>query len=130
MLAPSTPTTTAPPDRKQNLSTLIFLTLSSLYADLISEIQSYTLRDILVWSLYWIFMFSATYLGSASAISAAEWNYASVNGFASEDRWVYVGKKVPGHVVRMVWGLVSWVWNLVFGEWWIGAGSRLPLSPG
>jgi hypothetical protein len=124
------PTTTAPPDRRQNLSTLISLTLSSLYADLISEIQSYTRRDILVWSLYWISMFSATYLGSASAISAAEWKYASVNGFASEDQWVYVGKKVPGHVVKMVWGLVGWVWNLVFGEWWVGAGNRLPLSPG
>jgi hypothetical protein len=126
MLAPSTPTTTTPPDRKQNLSTLISATLTPLLQDILSTGLYYWPLLLLCFSTVW----TASYLGSAAANSAAEWSWAHANGYAPENKYVYVGKSVPGHLGKMVWGLVGLVWNLVFGGWWVGAGSRLPLSPG
>jgi hypothetical protein len=126
MLAPSTPTLTAPPDRKQNLSTLISATLTPLWQDILSTGLYYWPLLLLCFSTVW----TALYLGSAAANSAAGWSWAHANGYAPENKYVYVGKSVPGHLGKMVWGLVGWIWNLVFGGWFAGAGSRLPLSPG
>ncbi|KAH0285132.1 hypothetical protein KCU62_g7769, partial [Aureobasidium sp. EXF-3399] len=75
-------------------------------------------------------VFAGSYLGSATANTAAEWSWANANGYAPEGKYVYVGKRVPGHVLVMFWGVIAWCWNLVFGSWFVGAGARQPLSPG
>lgn len=75
-------------------------------------------------------VFAGSYLGSATANTAAEWSWANANGYAPEDKYVYVGKRMPGRVLSVFWGVIAWTWNLVFGGWYVGAGVRQPLSPG
>jgi len=75
-------------------------------------------------------VFAGSYLGSATANTAAEWSWAHANGYAPEGKFMYVGKRVPGHVLSIFWGVIAWCWNLMFGGWFVGAGSRQPLSLG
>jgi predicted nucleic acid-binding Zn-ribbon protein len=119
--SPNTPTT--PADAKQHILTLLSATFHPIYKD-------WSTKDILLYVLYWFTMYAAGFLGTSAAGSAMEWKWANANGYAPESQYVYVAKSVPGHLVRMVWGVVAWGWNVVFGGWWVGAGKALPLSPG
>jgi predicted nucleic acid-binding Zn-ribbon protein len=120
--SPNTPTT-PPADAKQHILTLLSATFHPIY-------QDWSTKDILLYVLYWFTMYAAGFLGTSAAGSAMEWKWANANGYAPESQYIYVGKSVPGHLVRMVWGVVAWGWNVVFGGWFLGAGTRLPLSPG
>lgn len=75
-------------------------------------------------------VFAGSYLGSATANTAAEWSWANANGYAPEGKFIYVGKRMPGHVLSMFWGVIAWTWHTMFGGWFVGAGSKQPLSPG
>jgi hypothetical protein len=120
--SPNTPTS-PPPDAKQHILTLLSATFHPIW-------QDFSTKDILLYLLYWFTMYTAGFLGASAAASSVEWRWANANGYAPEIQAVYVGKSVPGHLVRMVWGVLAWGWNVVFGDWYVGAGKALPLSPG
>jgi hypothetical protein len=121
-ISPNTPTT-PPADAKQHILTLLSAAFHPIW-------QDWSTKDILLYVLYWFTMYAAGFLGTSAAGSAMEWKWANANGYAPEGQFVYVAESVPGHLVRMVWGVVAWGWNLVCGGWFLGAGKALPLSPG
>ncbi|CAD0111573.1 unnamed protein product [Aureobasidium uvarum] len=115
------PSTSSYPNEPQSPAHII-TALIPFIQDLVAEI-------LLHWRLILI-LYSAAYLGASSANTAVEWSWANANGYAPENKYLFVGKAMPGHVGAMVWGVVGWVWSLVFGHWGLGAVVRLPLSPG
>ena len=120
--SPATP----PPGTKNHVHHLLFDTAEPMA-------KSFLATALANWQLIlccFFTVFAGSYLGSATANTAAEWSWANANGYAPEGKYVYVGKRMPGHVIRMFWGVAAWWWNLVFGGWSVGAGHKQPLSPG
>ncbi|CAD0095997.1 unnamed protein product [Aureobasidium mustum] len=72
----------------------------------------------------------ASYIGSLLAAASGEYSWAHANGYAPENRYFFVAGSVLRQLFGILWGLLGWVWYLVFGGWFVGAGVRLPLSPG
>ncbi|KAI4737395.1 hypothetical protein E4T50_12139 [Aureobasidium sp. EXF-12298] len=125
MLAPNTPTSPNP-NAKISILTLLSNTATPLAKDFLSTVLA---NWLLILCLF-LSVFAGSYLGASTANTAAEWSWANANGYAPESKGVYVTKSVPGHLGAMVWGVLAWGWNLVFGNWFVGAGTKLPLSPG
>ncbi|KAG9959713.1 hypothetical protein KCU61_g7252, partial [Aureobasidium melanogenum] len=80
-------------------------------------------RLLLLWIL-------ASYLGFAIAFSSAEYSWAHANGYAPENKFVYVGGAVPRQIDGLILGVLGWLWNLLSGGWSVGGGGRLPLGLG
>jgi predicted nucleic acid-binding Zn-ribbon protein len=125
MLAPNTPTSPNP-NAKIPILTLLSNTATPLAKDFLS---TFLANWLLILCLFFS-VFAGSYLGASTANTAAEWSWANANGYAPESKGVYITKSVPGHLGAMVWGVLAWEWNLVFGNWFVGAGTRVPLSPG
>lgn len=125
MLAPNTATSPNP-----NAKIPILTLLSNITTPLAKDFLSTFFANWLLILCLFLSAFAGSYLGSTTANTAAEWSWANANGYAPEGKYVYVGKSVPGHLGAMVWGVLAWGWNLVFGNWFVGAGTKLPLSPG
>lgn len=118
--------TSTSPSPQLGRPALITTALPTFLQDITTDAVTHW-RLILLWFLT---SYSASYLGSSMANTAAEYSWAHSNGYAPENKYIYVGSRVPGKLVAMVWGVVAWLWNLVFGGWVLGAGSRQMPSPG
>lgn len=118
--------TSTPSSAQPEKSILITTALPTFFKDITTDALT-RWRLILLWFLT---SYSASYLGSSMANTAAEHSWAHANGYAPENEYIYVGSRIPGQLFAMIWGVAAWLWNLVFGSWVLGAGSRQMLSPG
>ncbi|KAG9700531.1 hypothetical protein KCU95_g734, partial [Aureobasidium melanogenum] len=117
-ISPSSSTGTFPSSSHPDLPTILF----TFCQDIITNILVHR-RFLLLCTL-------ASYLGFAIAFSLAEYDWAHANGYAPENKLFYVGAAVPRQILGVVLGVLGWLWNAVFGEWSLGAGTRRPLSLG
>ncbi|KAG9605342.1 hypothetical protein KCU77_g911, partial [Aureobasidium melanogenum] len=118
MTSPSStvnPSTSSP---QPDLPTVLITFCHDMTADMLVR-----RRLLLIWIL-------ASYLGFAIAFSSAEYSWAHANGYAPENKFVYVGGAVPRQMIGLILGVLGWLWNLLFGGWSVGGGGRLPLSLG
>lgn len=122
---PSSPVT-PPPGTKMH----VFDLLSNTAKPIAKSLLATALANWQIILCCFFTVFAGSYLGSATANTAAEWSWAHANGYAPEGKYIYVGKRMPGHVLALFWGVIAWCWNLLFGGWYVGAGMRQPLSPG
>ncbi|KAH0164499.1 hypothetical protein KCU67_g5119, partial [Aureobasidium melanogenum] len=127
---------TAPSDTKTSPSSSTTNTFSSsspqpdLATVLITFCHDMT-ADMLVHRRLLLLWILASYLGFAIAFSSAEYSWAHANGYAPENKFVYVGGAAPRQIIGFIFGVLGWLWNLVFGGGWsVGGGGRLPLSLG
>ncbi|KAG9571604.1 hypothetical protein KCU79_g130, partial [Aureobasidium melanogenum] len=125
---------TAPPDTKTCPSSTANTSASSPQPDLPTVLITFChdmTADMLVHRRLLLVWILASYLGFAIAFSSAEYSWAHANGYAPENKFVYVGGAVPRQIIGFILGVLGWLWNLVFGGGWsVGGGGRLPLSLG
>ncbi|KAH0339559.1 hypothetical protein KCU81_g7158, partial [Aureobasidium melanogenum] len=116
--SPSSSTGTFPSSSHPDLPTILFTFCQDITT------------NILIHRRFLLLCTLASYLGFAIAFSLAEYDWAHANGYAPENKLFYIGAAVPRQIIGVVLGLMGWLWNAVFGEWSLGGGGRLPLSPG